>query len=119
MASRSGSNTRKRTLAKSFRFSEDEWAEMQNRANRAGMNVADLVRSQCLDMPPPRKARVAPFDRKLACQLLGQLGKIGSNINQIAHAANLGKTLEGMIEAAAIDIMEMRVIWFETHGKKP
>lgn len=119
MAGRSGSDRRKRTVVKTFRFTPEEWEALSEHADRASISPAAYVRMQCLNKPPPRKARMPSFDRKLASQLLGHLGKVGSNINQIAHAANVGRTLEGRLEAALIDLIEMRALWFRVFGKEP
>lgn len=116
---RSGSETRKRTVIKTIRFLPEEWEEIESRADRASITPAAYIRMQCLNKPPPRKSRVPSYDKKLASQLLGHLGKIGSNINQIAHAANMGRTMEGQLQAALIDLVEMRNRWFEVFEKKP
>ena len=61
-------------------------------------------------------AYIAPKD---CAQMLGQLGKIGGNVNQIAKHANAGAFMRNSIEAALSDIMEMRGVLLEFLGKKP
>jgi hypothetical protein len=36
--------------------------------------------------------------------VLAELARVGNNLNQIAHAAHLGRELRGMAEAALIDL---------------
>jgi len=134
---RHGSEKRKKSLSKAFRFSEAEWAEMQLRADTAGTSVAAYMRMQCLDAPPPRQVRRPTVNARLVGQfigllgrLLGHLGKIGSNLNQIAVAANVGRTLENSLEVAIAehaeitasvraDVTDMRTSLFESMGREP
>ena len=65
---------------------------------------------------PNTKPRIDPKD---AARLLEHIGKIGSNINQIAKHANAGKYMVNSVEAACTDIIEMRAAVLEFLGKKP
>ena len=78
MSKTRGSEKRKRTMNKSFRFSPEEWAEFTAKADAVGLPYAEYMRMQCLDRVPRRRL-ASPLDRKLAARLLGQLGKVGSN----------------------------------------
>ena len=118
MSKTPGSEKRKRTINKSFRFSPEEWAEFTAKADAVGLPYAEYMRMQCLDRVPRRRL-ASPLDRKLAARLLGQLGKVGSNINQIAKAANAGRLLEASLEAALVDLAEMRAAWMQTFGYDP
>jgi Bacterial mobilisation protein (MobC) len=54
-------------------------------------------------------------------RLLGQLGKIGSNINQIAHYLNAGRPLnrlEDSIELALRDLAELRIVCLQALGQE-
>jgi uncharacterized protein (DUF1778 family) len=89
-------NFKNRQIAKKrwliqFRTTEDEKAVLQQHAKSAGMNVTDFIKSRTLDKPP--KTKVATFDREVLIRLLAELGKIGSNVNQIAKAMNANKAL--------------------------
>ena len=89
-AGRCGSETRKRTIAVTTRYDLDEFAELDNAASKAGLTRASYQRVQSLSHPKTRSTRRAPIERELLARLLGQIGKIGSNLNQIARDANLG-----------------------------
>lgn len=79
---------KKRPPSFPIRLSKDQRAELEKRADLAGgLSIAGYIKFAALDQPP-RKLRQPPIDRVALAQLLGQLGRVGSNINQIARIAN-------------------------------
>ena len=56
-------------------------------AQTAGMNITDFIKARTLGKPP--KTKMATPDRQVLIQYLGELAKIGSNVNQIARAMNI------------------------------
>ena len=48
------------------------------------------MRHQCLGTAGPRAARRPPVERAILAQMLGHLGRCGSNVNQIARTVNSG-----------------------------
>ena len=122
MAQRSGSETRKRTVLLTARFDKQEAASIRRIADRSGLSVGALVRRALLDTPPPRATRHPPADVQAVARLLGQLGKIGSNINQIAYHLNAGRPgdrVEGSIDEALRDLSELRLVCLQALGKEP
>lgn len=93
-----------------LRCSERERLEIKTRAAQAGLSVGAFLRALALGDPGPRSVRRPPIERTDLVRLLGHLGKIGSNINQIAKAIHTACTLPGGPEFAAIreDIAMMR-----------
>ena len=87
---RCGSETRKKTFAVTTRYDASEFAELEDAASRAGLTRASYQRVQSLAKPKTRSTHRAPVEKQLLGRLLGQIGKIGSNLNQIARAANMG-----------------------------
>lgn len=95
---RSGSETRKKSIPVTTRYDEIEFAVLSDAASKAGLTLASYQRVQTLQTEPrTRSTRRPSVERELLAKLLGQigavkgeLGKSGSNLNQIAHAANLG-----------------------------
>lgn len=85
-----GSETRKRTKTKSIRFTPDELAQVEAAAEKAGLTVGGWLRQAVLDAPPPRQSRRPVIEKELLALLLRHLGKIGSNVNQLARSANSG-----------------------------
>ena len=65
-------------------------------------------------------AAVSKIDRGLLARLLAQLGKIGSNINQIAHQLNAGRNA-GAAEISAIKpvMLALRNDIMKALGKRP
>ena len=54
------------------------------------MSVSAFMRHQCLGTAGPRAVRRPPIERVVLAQILAQLGKCGSNLNQIARVLNSG-----------------------------
>ncbi len=75
-----------------FRVSDDEHAELTRLADRAGLSVGSYVRSRSLEKPTTRAIRRPVVEVEVLKGLLGQVGKIGSNLNQLAKGVNQGAT---------------------------
>jgi uncharacterized protein (DUF1778 family) len=76
---------RKRVLVQ-LRLTVEEKALLQLFAKCLGLTLTDFVKSRTLQKPP--RIRKASFDREVLIQLLAELGKLGSNVNQIAKFMN-------------------------------
>jgi hypothetical protein len=61
---------------------------MHAAARDAGLSVAALICRQTLGNEGPRTRRKPTVDVVVLAQLLAQIGRIGSNLNQIAHRLN-------------------------------
>lgn len=61
---------------------------------RTGLSVSALIRHALLNVPPPRRRRRPAVDQVAMAKLLGEMGKVGSNINQLAHYAHRGTLSE-------------------------
>lgn len=57
-------------------------------ADQSGLTISDYLRELILGAPVPRKYRAPQASKIQVGKFLGHLGKIGSNINQLAHVAN-------------------------------
>ena len=93
------------------RFTEAELQIVNDRAEGTGMTTSDLLRFGVLrEPPPPRRRGVHPVkDQQELARILGAIGKIGSNVNQLAHVANSGAWPENqLLHQAAADIQWMR-----------
>ena len=118
MARRSGSEKRQRTTIVTMRINPDEAVTIRQIAARRGQSVSALMRSALLQS----RVRPSRIEVKAIAQLLGQLGKIGSNINQIAYHLNAGRPgdrVEGSLEAALRDLAELRLVCLQALGKEP
>lgn len=100
-----------RSIQLKARFTEAEHETVTRAAEATGMSVSDLLRFGVLrQVPPPTRRNAQPVkDKQELARLLGAVGKIGSNVNQLAHVANAGSWPErGAIEQAVADIQWMR-----------
>lgn len=114
------SEKRQRGKLLSVRFNEAEWQSLNARADSAGLSLGGYLRSVVLETPPPRQSRRPPVVVQELAQLMGQIGKIGSNINQLARIANMGGWPEAaLLEQAAADISWMRERLFAAFNFRP
>jgi hypothetical protein len=118
MTQRSGSEKRQRNLIFTVRFNSQEAAVIRQKAQTQGQSIAALVRTSLLHF----RSRPSRTDQQAVARLLAQLGKIGSNINQIAYHLNAGRPgdrVEGSLEEALRDLMELRLACLQALGKEP
>lgn len=105
----SGSETRQRTRVVQVRLSEAEYAEIASRADAALLTPASYVRDAVLDAPAPRARRRPAVEAVQVARVLAQLGKIGSNLNQLARQANAGLPVpRDALARALADVSAMR-----------
>jgi len=116
----SGTEKRVRSTVLPIRLSPEERAEIDAAAERAGLMTGSYARQALLGGPRPRQARRPPVERKELARLLGELGHIGANLNQLAKAANTGVVVyTGEIDAALAGLAEMRDAILKALGRTP
>jgi hypothetical protein len=76
-----------------IRLHPDEKIQLEEAAQVAGLNVSDFIRREILKRKPRRKP-VTP-ERAALIRGLAELGKIGSNVNQVARALHRRADTEG------------------------
>ncbi len=92
MAVVSASQTRQRAKVLQVRLTPDESAAIEAKARATGLSLSGYARETLLGAPTPRTQRAAPPpDVQALAILLGQLGKAGSNLNQLARLGNQGQ----------------------------
>ncbi len=111
--SRSGSGKRKKTIPVTSRYDEAEFRQLDDAASQAGISRASYQRTQSLAKPNTRSVRRPPIEKELLARVLGQLGKVGGNLNQVARAVNTtGAEAEEIsaviaeVRAAAREVMQ-------------
>jgi hypothetical protein len=67
-----------------IRCTQDERAAIKKAAQQAGLSVGAFLRALALGDAGPRAVRRPPVERVELARLLGWLGKLGSNVNQLA-----------------------------------
>ena len=115
-----GSEKRVRSTHITIRLSPDERDSIDAKAVRAGLTTGSYSREILLDAPPPRQVRRPPVERQELARLLGQLGYIGNNLNQIARALNSGGDLDEPLFVRAIaDLHQLRDAALQALGREP
>jgi hypothetical protein len=116
----SGSEKRVRDRILTIRLSPDERAVIDTAAERAGLAIGSYARHALLGAPAPRQVRRPIVERRELSRLLGELGKIGGNLNQLAKAANSGVIVyEGEIDDTRHALIEMRDAVLKALGREP
>lgn len=115
----SGSERRQRDIRLSIRLTAEEFNRIAARADACGLGRAAYLRASGLDGDAgPRAQRRPPADHKALRQILGHLGRVGNNINQIARSLNAGDKVNlPALEAALRAYLEIRNAIFEALGK--
>jgi hypothetical protein len=95
--------------------------ELSQKASDAGMSIGALVRTVMLGSPGPRAVRRPPIEKAELARLLGELGKIGSNVNQLARAYNQNEATPSLEALTRIkgEIVTMRDAIMKALGREP
>jgi hypothetical protein len=88
---RNGSETRRRGQRIAPRVTPEEYAEVDAKAEAAGLTVSSYARQVLLESVKTRSRRRPRADVATLARFCGELNRIGGNINQIARAVNLGE----------------------------
>ena len=85
------SERRQRGESATSRYTADEWAVVERSAAEYGLTVGQYQRALALQgagLSLPRVRRRPTADMEELRKLLGHVGMVGSNVNQIARALN-------------------------------
>ncbi len=116
----SGTEKRVRDRILTIRLSAEERAEVEAAADRAGLVVGSYARQALLGAPAPRQVRRPPLERRELARLLGGVGKIGSNLNQLAKAVHTGVLVyNGELDAVLSGLAEVRDAILKALGRAP
>ena len=103
-----------------IRMTEVMYESLEQDAIRAGLTVSDYARELLLDNKPVVKQEIV-FDSEELLHVLGDMGKIGSNLNQIAHHLNGGGRWSGELKSevmqAVIALYKIRDMVKEMSGE--
>jgi hypothetical protein len=116
----SGSENRQRAKIIPVRVNAQEYALIRKVADATGQSAAALVRSALARIPLPRTRLPKAVDKLVARFLAGSarvadplwaidanLGKIGSNINQLTHYAHMDRVMGASIMSALAEFNEI------------
>ena len=114
---KSGSEKREREVLIGFRATATEVQEIDAAAKIAGLSRSAYVRAQSLSKPKTR--RRPTMDAAPLARILGQLGKCGSNLNQIAHMLNRGDVVtHSAITATVGEVRDLTKEIFKAMGRR-
>jgi len=119
---RGGSNKRQRDCQFVVRCTRDEFNEIAGNARDAGLRGGAWLRAKGLTKgdPGPRSQHIPPVENELLIQLLGNLGRLNNNINQIARSINMGEFYElPELRQVLKDYPGIRDAIFIALGKEP
>jgi hypothetical protein len=104
-----------------IRWTAEQYATVSVSADAAGLAVGPFLRTIALGSPGPRAVRKAPVQKRELARLLGLLGNLTGNVNQLAKAYNSGLVRPGFAEIAAIrrEVGEMRAALMTALGREP
>ncbi len=114
----SGSQRRKKLNMVTTAYDDTELAALDDAASRAGLTRASYQRVQTLATPPKtRSTRRAPVEREMLAKALGQLGRVGNNLNQLARAANIDRTEREEIMITVAELRGMLPAFMQALGR--
>lgn len=117
---RKRSEKRHRQKILAIRLTDAEWKDLQTRADVAGLSAAGYSRAAILNAKPLRASRRPSVNVSILSEFLGQMGKIGANINRIAKLMNMGGWPEREeTSQMAADVRLIRDTLFRALGFKP
>jgi hypothetical protein len=96
-------------------------SKIADAAGKAGLSVGEFVRTVALGSAPPSAVKLPLVDRQQLVRMLGELGKVGSNVNQIAKAFNSASAVPEAQALAAMraDLAAMRSAVMKALGSEP
>ena len=100
---RSGSKNRQRTKTIRAACTPNEYAAITARATAAGLSAGGYLRACALGRRTPRTQKRAPIDQEFFAEAIGALNRIGNNLNQLAHHANLGHPVKTELLKPALE----------------
>lgn len=101
-------NARGKRIA--LRVSDDDLQIMEQMATDAGLSVGAFLRALALGSAGARARKRPSEEREALARILGEIGKLGSNVNQIARWCNTDRTAPQLREVELIrgDIAAIR-----------
>ena len=101
-------NSIKRNKRFEIRLTSEEWEALQKRAIESGNSSTALFARSILLPQSHTKNQESKTEHKLRLALLASLGKIGSNINQIARALNRMQIWNDTVEQMLIELVKVQ-----------
>ncbi len=78
----------------SVKMTPDQHGLVRSYARELGVTLSDFARARMLAVPDANVVYRSNQTRKLMKQMIGQIGRVGNNMNQIAWKLNSGMVLD-------------------------
>ena len=115
-----GSERRARNVHLTIRLTSIERTTIDDAAIQAGLTSGSFARQVLMGAPAPRQVRRPPVERAELARLLGELGRVGNNLNQLARAANTGDQVTGAeLTSALHQLLPIRDAILAALGRRP
>lgn len=101
-------NSSKRTKRFEIRFTQKEWEQLQKVAEERGFSSTALFARSALLPKNHQLDAETKAEHRLRIQLLASLGKIGSNVNQIARSLNRLKIWNDTTKDMLIELQKVQ-----------
>ena len=93
----------------SIRLSDTERLDIESRAQRAGLSMGGYCKFVIFNTDPPRRSRRVVPEKAELSRLIGQVSRVGANINQIAKQLNMYSAIDVVeVSNAMVDVAELR-----------
>jgi len=110
VSKKSGSKTRQRSHCLHCRLLPDEKTTIVTRASERGISASQYLREAALGTPHrPPKRRIPTVAEKLLAQVIGQLGRVGNNLNQLTHLSHIEGHVADSLKLSAT-LSELRAV---------
>ena len=108
-----------RTKFVAVRCTPEKHAALEAAAAKAGLSVGAYLRALADGAPGPRAVRRPAVERVALAQVLGALGRVGSNVNQLTRVANTTGALPEVatLKAVSAEICVMRDALMKALGR--
>ena len=108
----------------SLRLTAEENQRLEEAAERLGVSKAGYLKSTALGVPISKASRRPPAVAADLRRLLGHMGKLGSNANQIARLCNNGTITDQHLAAESLqriqrELVAMRALLLEALNVEP
>ncbi len=111
----------RRPYVRKVRLSTAENDALRSAAEKAGLSVGGFIRAACLGSPGVRAARRPTVEHRLIAHVLGRMGRIGSNVNQLAFLGNMTGELptRADLREAVEGVRDIRSTLMRALGREP
>ena len=99
-----------------FRLTEEEYKSIEEMSKTFGLSKADVIRHRVLNNSVPLVLNKLEMIKEINA-ISSELGKSGSNLNQLAHYANRLK-IEGVVEAKTLNRLDVLLEQYNTILRK-